>query len=166
MRNEEASSNLQVPKMSKDPFLQVAPLPVDKEEYDREAGPRSWTPVSLRASFLLSTSLMSFGLVAVLQVLLLRSQRDDGLIFASTIAELPLSRSFAYLYLPTSIAVIYGLLWSWIDLDARRLEPYRQMSKPGGVKVEDSLLLRYPFDFLAAVPINALRRRHWPSTLR
>jgi hypothetical protein len=46
-----------------------------------------------------------------------------------------------------------------VDLDAKRLEPWFQLSKPEGAVAEDSLLLHYPFEFLAFVPISALRKR-------
>jgi hypothetical protein len=48
---------------------------------------------------------------------------------------------------------------SWIDLDAKRLEPWFQLSKEGGEYSESSLLLQYPFDFLPFVPIAAFRRK-------
>ncbi|KAL8801402.1 MAG: hypothetical protein Q9182_004466 [Xanthomendoza sp. 2 TL-2023] len=69
--------------------------------------------------------------------------------------------SFGYLYLPTIIAILYSILWSWIDLDTKRLEPFFQLSRPGGANAADSILLHYPFDFVAYAPIRALRRRHW-----
>ncbi|KAL8689126.1 MAG: hypothetical protein Q9224_004717, partial [Gallowayella concinna] len=53
------------------------------------------------------------------------------------------------------------ILWSWIDLDTKRLEPYFQLSKPGGAALANSLELQYPFDFVAYAPLKALRRRHW-----
>jgi len=48
---------------------------------------------------------------------------------------------------------------SWVDLDAKRLEPWFQLSKDAGAKASDSLLLQYPFDFLPIIPILAFRRR-------
>ena len=51
------------------------------------------------------------------------------------------------------------MLWSWVDLDAKRLEPYFQMSKEGGVPARDSLFLHYPFDFVAFAPYRAIRRK-------
>lgn len=98
-------------------------------------------------------------LIALLQYLLICSQKYQGILFAPDVNNLPLRSSFAYLYLPTILAVCYSMLWSWIDLDAKRLEPYYQLSKPGGACAEDSLLLHYPFDFVASVPLKSLRRR-------
>lgn len=122
---------------------------------------QAWKPVTLKAPFLLSIMLASSALIVMLQYLLISSQRNNGIIFSANINELPLNRSFAYLYLPTIIAVIYSFLWSWIDLDAKRLEPFFQLSQDGGASAKDSLLLQYQFDTIALVPLKAIRQGHW-----
>lgn len=119
---------------------------------------QAWKPVTLKAPFLLSIMLASSALIVMLQYLLISSQRNNGIIFSANINELPLNRSFAYLYLPTIIAVIYSFLWSWIDLDAKRLEPFFQLSQDGGALAKDSLLLQYQFDTIALVPLKAIRQ--------
>lgn len=81
--------------------------------------------------------------------------------FATSTNEIPIAQSFLYLYLPTIIALLYSIFWSWIDLQIKRLEPYFQLSKPGGASGKDSLLLQYPFDFIPFVPITAIKNRHW-----
>lgn len=48
-----------------------------------------------------------------------------------------------------------------MDHDIKRLEPYYQLSKPGGALARDSLLLNYPYSLVAGVPITAFRRKHW-----
>jgi hypothetical protein len=121
----------------------------------------TWKPISLRLPFLTFVLLVTSALIVVLQWLLFKSQTTGGVLFAPSINDLPLSRTFGYLYAPTIIAVIYGLLWSWIDLDIKRMEPYYQLCSPGGALAENSLLLQYPFDFVALVPFQAARRKHW-----
>lgn len=130
--------------------------------FSEKKPPTSWTPMSLRPIFLLTMLLVTLGLAVLLQVLLLHSQSNKGLYFVSSISDLSRLRSFSYLYLPTTIAVTYSLMWNWIELDTKRTEPFRQLSRPGGATAKDSVLLQYPFDFVATVAINALRRRHWP----
>lgn len=120
-----------------------------------------WKPISLRLPFLAFVLLATCALIVVLQWLLYTSQTTGGVIFAPSINDLPLSKTFGYLYAPTIIAVIYGLLWSWIDLDIKRMEPYYQLCSTGGALAENSLLLQYPFDFVALVPFQAARRKHW-----
>ena len=88
------------------------------------------------------------------------NENGGGLAFAATADDLPLTAIAGYIYLPTVIAVIYNIMWSWIDLDVKRLEPWFQLSKPEGATAENSVLLSYPFDFLAFVPVRAARRRY------
>ena len=102
---------------------------------------------------------MTALLIVIIQLLLIRSKKNSGLLFASNINDLPLSKTFNYLYLPTIISVLYGFVWTWIDLDIRRLEPFYQLSKPSGATGQESLLLHYPVDFLASVPIKAVKFR-------
>ena len=96
-------------------------------------------------------------LVIALEYLSRVSARNGGIVLSR--GDFPAYATFANLYLPTILAVILGLLWSWIDLDARRLEPFFRLSEPGGVAFEDSLNLHYPFDFVAGASYKALRKR-------
>ncbi|KAL9093626.1 MAG: hypothetical protein Q9159_000155 [Coniocarpon cinnabarinum] len=43
----------------------------------------------------------------------------------------------------------------------KRVEPYFQLSKPGGGSGEETILLDYATDFIALVPFRALKRRQW-----
>ena len=70
-----------------------------------------------------------------------------------------MTQMFCYRYLPQMVIVLYGIGWAAVDLDVKRLEPYFQLSKPGGASASDSILLHYPFNFLALVPITAAKRR-------
>lgn len=99
------------------------------------------------------------ALVLVLEWLLRKSQTEGAIFFTSGVGDLTSSEAFGSLYFPTSVAVLFSIFWSWIDLDAKRFEPYHQLAKPGGASGKDSLLLQYPFDFIASVPIKSLRRR-------
>jgi hypothetical protein len=94
-----------------------------------------------------------------IQLLLDRSKKNSGLLFAPSIAKLPLSSVFQYQHLPTILFVLYSILWTWVDSDVRRLEPFYQMSTVNGVSGKESVLLHYPVDFLATVPIKAFRMR-------
>lgn len=117
----------------------------------------AWKPVTLRAPLLLSIIGFTIALIALLEILSRRSQRDGGIAFAA--GDLSPTTKFGYLYFPTLVAVCYSVFWAWVDLDAKRLEPYFQMSKDGDVTAEHSLFLHYPFDFIAWVPLRAFKRR-------
>lgn len=107
----------------------------------------------------MAVSSASIGLVVLLQVLLARSQRDDGIIFAPDVNKLPPGQTFCYLYLPTLISLLLSFTWTWIDVDVKRLQPFWQLSRVGGARGKDSILLHYPFDFVATVPFKAIRQR-------
>lgn len=109
-----------------------------------------------------SVFVVTLVLIAGLELLSQISMNNGnggGLVFAKTVDDIPMGYTFVYLYLPTVVAVIYSMTWSWIDLDTKRLEPWFQLSKPEGATAEHSILLQYPFDFLPLVPIKAARRR-------
>jgi len=118
-----------------------------------------WKPLALRSPVLIFTILLCWALIAILQVFLVKSQRDGGVLFAARINALPLHQQFLYLYFPTVLAVLFSIYWAWIDLETKRMEPYYQLSKKDGALAKDSLLLAYPFDFIPLVPIKAAKQR-------
>lgn len=120
-----------------------------------------WRPLTLRMSLQIMTLALTLSFAVIVGWILLKSEANQGLMFASDINDLAWWQSFSYLYLSTLLAVLYGFLWSWIDLDIRRLEPFFQLSKAGGATADSSILLDYPFHFVAAVPTKAARRGHW-----
>lgn len=124
-----------------------------------------WKPITLRAPVLGSFILVSLGLIVLLEILShISTQNNDanggGIAFAASVEEVSVIATFGYLYLPTAMAVCYNMLWSWVDLDVKRLEPWFQLSRSSGATAEDSLLLHYPFDFLAFVPFRAARQKY------
>ena len=123
--------------------------------------PKPFLPVTHKAPLLLSVSAGCIVLLVLLEVLSHKNARDGGIMFAKDGGSLGPGQEFTYLYLPTIIAVIGSMIWSWIDLDVKRLESFFQLSKPDGASGSDSVLLSYPVDFLAFVPITAARRRHY-----
>ncbi|KAI4262132.1 MAG: hypothetical protein L6R42_002686 [Xanthoria sp. 1 TBL-2021] len=102
---------------------------------------------------------MTLAFIGLLEYLSHKSRIDGGIAVAE--GQFSPAVSFAYKYLPIITAVLYSILWSWIDLDTKRLEPYFQLSRPMGADAADSIWLHYPFDFIAYAPLKALRRRHW-----
>lgn len=61
-------------------------------------------------------------------------------------------------YLPSLVAVLFGLLWTIPNYHYRRIEPYYQLSKPGGATAEDSLLLDYSYTSTLLVPFASFKR--------
>lgn len=124
-----------------------------------------WKPASLKIPVLGSLFLVSLGLIGLLEFLAHLASRnnnenDGGLTFAESEEELSNGVEFLYFYLPTIIAVLYGMVWAWIDLDVKRLEPWYQLARPEGATAENSMLLKYQFNFAGFVPHRALKRRY------
>ncbi|KAI8251672.1 hypothetical protein K4K53_011925 [Colletotrichum sp. SAR 10_77] len=122
-----------------------------------------WKPMTIGAPVLFSFAFVSFILAVIIEILAQQSQRSGGLALSPSTNEIPTFAKFCYLFLPTIVAVIYSLLWSWIDLDVKRLQPWLEMSRPEGATAEHSIFLDYPYEFVAFVPFKAARRRHWAT---
>ncbi|EXF73724.1 hypothetical protein CFIO01_02494 [Colletotrichum fioriniae PJ7] len=120
-----------------------------------------WKPLTLSAAVLFSFAFASFILAIIIEVLAQQSKAKGGLALSESADDIPAFANFCYLFLPTIVAVIYSLLWSWIDLDVKRIQPWLEMSKPEGTTAERSIFLDYPYDFIAFVPLRAAKRRHW-----
>ena len=104
-------------------------------------------------------SLLAFSLVmiAVVESLSHTCRVSGGVVFAER--EFDPFTIFTYYYLPTVFAVCYSMLWGWVDLDAKRLEPYFQLSKAAGASASQSINLHYPFDLVILPPVRAVRLR-------
>lgn len=120
---------------------------------------KQWKPWTLSTGFLVPMAIFTAGLAVLLGLLQLQTARHGALFFASTANGFTFTENFLYRYLPTIVIVLYGMAWSWIDLDVKRLEPWFQLAQSGGVSAEKSLLLNYPVDFLPLVPFKAAKLR-------
>ncbi|TDZ19589.1 hypothetical protein Cob_v007900 [Colletotrichum orbiculare MAFF 240422] len=133
----------------------------DKQCSPDKAHQHGWKPLTVSAVVLFSFALASFILAAMIEILAQQSSRNGGLALSPSPNDIPAYARFGYLFLPTIIAVVYSLLWSWIDLDVKRIQPWVEMSKPEGATATRSIFLDYPYDFVAFAPVRAARRRHW-----
>lgn len=116
----------------------------------------------MRAPVLCAVMVISLGLAGVIEYLAQTSQKQGGLALSPTEDDIPQTVNIVYLYLPTTVAVLYSLLCTWIDLDVRRMQPWFELSRSDGARGDQSLLLNYSFEFLAFVPITAWKQKHWP----
>lgn len=122
-----------------------------------------WKPFTLSPLALGGLIVFTALLLAVVEASRQISEQKGGVLFADNLDDLPGTQTFAYLYLPTMIAIMYSIVWAWVDLDVKRMEPYYQLSKAEGTMASESLLLSYPHDFLPFVPVKAARRRYLPK---
>ncbi|GKU16650.1 unnamed protein product [Fusarium langsethiae] len=130
-----------------------------EEEYTRMKG---WKPLSLSTPILLAVIALTILLAVAVETLAQRSASQGGLALSPSLEDMPEYARFGYLYVPTIIAVLYSMIWSWIDLDVKRMQPWFELSKRDGVTAENSLFLDYQYDFVGLVPFKAAKHRHWP----
>jgi hypothetical protein len=85
----------------------------------------------------------------------------SGLLTFTTVSSIPPFYYFLWVYLPTIVFVLYGLLWETIDAEIKRVEPFYQASRPQGSLAKHSIFAEYislpPF----LSPIQAFRWRQW-----
>ncbi|UKZ93441.1 uncharacterized protein TrAFT101_008355 [Trichoderma asperellum] len=123
---------------------------------------KGWKPLSMEPAILVLLTLLTLLIAGGIEVLAHLSKSKGALALSRTQDEIPQYAMLSYLYAPNIVAVLYSLMWSWVDLDVKRMQPWFELSKPGGATAENSLFLDYPYDFIATVPIKAAKRRHWP----
>ncbi|KAF5567094.1 hypothetical protein FPHYL_3431 [Fusarium phyllophilum] len=124
---------------------------------------KGWKPLSLSTPILLAVIALTILLAVAVETLAQRSATQGGLALSPTLEDIPGYAKFSYLYVPTIIAVLYSLIWSWIDLDVKRMQPWFELSKDTGATGEGSLFLDYQYEFVALVPFKAAKSKHWPS---
>ncbi|KAM6522257.1 hypothetical protein FALCPG4_011935 [Fusarium falciforme] len=123
---------------------------------------KGWKPLSLSTPILLAVIALTLLLAAAVETIAQRSAAQGGLALSPTLDDLPGYAKYSYLYVPTIIAVLYSMIWSWIDLDVKRMQPWFELSKPKGATAENSLFLDYQYEFVALVPFKAAKSKHWP----
>lgn len=136
----------------------AAPLRENKNNASR----KDWKPLSMDPAILTLLTILTLLIAGAVEVLAQFSQAKGGLALSRTQDDIPQYAMISYLYVPNIVAVIYSLIWSWVDLDVKRMQPWFELSKPEGATADNSVFLDYPYDFIATVPIKAARRKHWP----
>ncbi|KAJ5413939.1 hypothetical protein N7509_000566 [Penicillium cosmopolitanum] len=135
----------------------IAPFRAPGPDRQHQLG---WRPLALRAPYLASLVCLMTTMFLVLEGLRQYSTRQGGLVFFDDTDDVSALQSFGYNYVPIIIALILLVFWSVTDFDVLRLEPYFQLSKPGGAPAT-VLFINYNFGQTILTPINAARRRHW-----
>lgn len=119
-----------------------------------------WHPVALRPIYLLSIAALMFLMVLTLEGLRRYSEVYGGLVYYRDTASVSYLESFAYNYVPIIVGIIMVTLWSFVDFDVLRLEPYFQLSRPEGVPAS-VLFINYNFGQSIITPITSAKRHHW-----
>jgi hypothetical protein len=132
-------------------------LPTKSEVYHPQA---NWKPFSMRWPYLSALIAISVGLAAFQEFLYQRSALRPLYKFKDA-ADLSTWDYFCFKYMPTMIAVTFGILWQITDFEVKRLEAYYQLSKEDGALAAESLNVDYITFFNFLRPIRALRYKHY-----
>lgn len=124
----------------------------------------NWKPWSMRWPYLTMMVFLSLAL-AGMQEILFRKYKDVPLLQFQKPADVKAGLYFAVKFAPTISAVVYGVLWQFIDFEVRRLEAYYQLSKPGGALAAESMNVDYVTSFNFLRPFRALKLGHYAVAL-
>lgn len=127
----------------------------------------NWKPYCMRPPYILMLVSIALGLAGLQEYLCQTSMRKQsqrppsGLLAFNTVQDVSTWSFFVWKYLPTMITIFYSVLFSIMDFDIRRLEPYYQLSQPQGARASASLNLDHMTMFQYFVPFNAARLGQW-----
>lgn len=124
----------------------------------------NWKPFSMRWPYLLMLILLSVTLAGITEALY-RSSAKTPLVSFNSPQQIKPGTYFVIKFLPTIVAVIYGVIWQMTDFEVRRLEAYYQLSKKGGATAADTLNVDYITNLSFLRPLHAYRLRHYAVTV-
>ncbi|KAL4891825.1 hypothetical protein BDV59DRAFT_59153 [Aspergillus ambiguus] len=122
--------------------------------------PQGWRPFALRPFYLSFIAGAMILLLVTIEALRRYTEENDGLVFFQDTESVSGSVSFAYNYVPIIVALVLVTLWSFIDFDVLRLEPYFQLARRDGVPAS-VLFINYNFGQTFITPLTSAKRGHW-----
>ena len=72
---------------------------------------------------------------------------------------------FAWIYLPSILAILAAIVWGFIDEEIKRIEPFYQASRPGGARAGSTIFADYISVPSLFSPVQALHRKQWTVLL-
>ncbi|KAK3956125.1 hypothetical protein QBC32DRAFT_164652 [Pseudoneurospora amorphoporcata] len=148
---------------SKSPYIQMrqTTFPTSKRTEKHVFYPTpDWKPFSMRWPYLLSLIIISVVAAGSVEVLYRRSAKQPLVVFKSP-ADITPTVYFCVKFLPTLIAVTYGVLWQITNFEVMRLEAFYQLSKEDGSLAAESINVDYFTFFNLFRPIRALHYKHY-----
>ncbi|KAL2292011.1 hypothetical protein FJTKL_10695 [Diaporthe vaccinii] len=119
-----------------------------------------WKPFSMRWPYLTMLILLSITLAGLTEALY-QSSAKTPLVSFNTPQQIKPGTYFVIKFLPTIVAVIYGVIWQMTDLEVRRLEAYYQLSQEDGATAAETLNVDYITNLSFLRPLHAYRLRHY-----
>ncbi|KAL2436554.1 hypothetical protein ABEF95_011980 [Exophiala dermatitidis] len=164
---EGAHTDLRASRTFDDMSMRHSILPQQTKSYFFPEDPDipNWKPWSMSSVYILFLVILALGLAGFQEYLFQRSvkaaKRNSGLLAFNRVADISTWDFFAWKYLPTMVTIVYAVMFSIMDFDIRRLEPFYQLSRPRGARASASLNLDHLTMFQYFVPFKALRLKQW-----
>lgn len=79
----------------------------------------------------------------------------------NTAQRMGTANNVLWTFFPSFIAVFYGIIWMIVDGEAKRLEKFRQLSRPAGCQGASSICLDYHCFWAPLAVFQAMRYRQW-----
>ncbi|PLB47379.1 hypothetical protein P170DRAFT_240030 [Aspergillus steynii IBT 23096] len=144
------------------PVIERLPSNRSDASYPPQNGPvkEGWRPFALRPLYLTLIAAAMLLMFVTIETLRRYTDQYGGLVLMQATDEVSSVQSFAYNYVPIIVALILVILWSFIDFDVLRLEPYFQLSRPEGAPAS-VLFINYNFGQTVITPLTSAKRGHW-----
>ncbi|CAG1968673.1 unnamed protein product [Fusarium graminearum] len=124
----------------------------------------NWKPPTMRWPYLTLLIIISVVL-AIVQEYLFRTFHDKPIISFTEPKDIDTFVYFAVKFLPTVVAVIFGVFWQFTDFEVRRLEAFYQLSKQQGALASKSINADYVTSFSFLRPFRAIKLGHYAVAL-
>ncbi|KAK7061523.1 Non-specific serine/threonine protein kinase [Favolaschia claudopus] len=147
--------------------VQFASYPVTPEEKTRplmeeeEEMPRGWVPTPLRGWYAIALVVFLLLLGVALEIALHYTKKNNGWKTHGNTTNGVMH--YVYTLPPVIVAAVIVALWTWTDIEIKKMQPYVDLVR-GDAPPEKSLLLDYTRTNNFVVWTAAARNRHWLVT--
>lgn len=120
---------------------------------DGQLPAKGWRPFSFNNLILLLTATVTAALLASVITIHIINGRNSTIIHRTEENHFVSAQIFGYQYLPTLLAVIFGIWISVLDLDVKRLNPWSRLSRGSS----SAIFCLYDTDFVLTVIYKSFR---------
>ncbi|KAM0552546.1 hypothetical protein ACHAPJ_007874 [Fusarium lateritium] len=124
----------------------------------------NWKPPTMRWPYLTLLILLSAGLSGVQEILFQKFHKNPIIKFVSP-DDVDAWLYFAVKFLPTLVAVTFGVFWQFTDFEVRRLEAFYQLSRQQGALASKSINADYVTSYSFWRPFRAIKLGHYAVAL-
>ncbi|KAJ7068060.1 hypothetical protein C8F01DRAFT_1116696 [Mycena amicta] len=149
--------------------VQFASYPVTPEEKTRplvdpeDNIPRGWIPPPLRGWYVITLVVVLVCLAIALEVAFHFTNKHNGWKTHGNTTNVTGAMHYVYTLPPVLVAAVIVGLWTWTDIEIKKMQPYVDLAR-GDAPPQKSLLLDYTRVNNLFVWSHAIHNRHWVVT--